>query len=153
MNRHPIPDWATYVTDARTKAKRNPQLFAPEGAYAGETYATIALDHAAAAGYADTEYGSVYQLGYEVAVFRLTAADAQTLGYRNRNELLLSRFVLIRDDQGRAQTYGYETDQDLDNFVSDLENDIAAFEARCEQQDPIGQRPRTGETAEQTRLL
>lgn len=153
MNRHPIPDWATCVNDARAEARRNPHAFATDGAYAGETYATCALDKAATAGYADAEYGSVYQIGYEVAIFRLTAADTRTLGYRDGNELLLSRFVLIRDDQGRSQIYGYETDQALDAFVSDLENDIADYEAGCEQQDTVQQRPKATEIAEQTRLL
>ena len=120
-----IPGWADIVANARAEAERNPQAFI-NGTYAGETYATCALNNAACEGHADEEYGSNYRNGYEVAAFRLTAEDAQTLDYRNNDGTLLCCFAVIRDDQGFVQTYAYETEQGLSAFISELEHDLAA---------------------------
>ena len=71
-------------------------------------------------------------MGYEIIVFRLTEQDAQILDYRNPAGTIRSRFTLVRDEEGQAQTQAYDTEQDLELFISVTEDAIADHEAEAE---------------------
>ena len=134
MYRHRIPGWADIVANARAEAERNPQAFT-SGMYAGQNYAACALNNAVSEGHADEEYAGLNEYGYEAAVFRLTPEDAQTLDCSNENGVILSRFSIVRDDNGKVEMSAYETDQELDAFIGAIEDDLAAYEDQYEPQD------------------
>lgn len=134
MYRHHIPGWTDIVANACAETQRNPQAFT-SGIYSGQNYAACALDNAASAGYADEEYGGVNEYGYEAAVFRLTPADAQILEHRDKNGELLSRFVIVRDDNSKVEMSEYQTDQEMDAFVGAIEDDISTCDEEYERQE------------------
>ena len=103
--------------------------------YADQNYASCALNLAASEGHADEEYGGVNEYGYEAAVFRLTPEDARILEYRDENDKLLSRFCIVRYDNGKVEMSAYQTDQELYAFVGAIEEHISACDEEYEQQE------------------